>query len=61
MFPKCIDGLQPIPKESNDKVVAVMLDELTIEAHEESFVSVLQHGGSLQFIKFVIYTLKIKL
>ena len=34
-------GLQPIPRESNDKD---MLDELIIEAiHEESFVIVLQH------------------
>ena len=31
-----IDGLQLIPRESNDKHVAAMLDELTIEADEES-------------------------
>ena len=41
-----IDDLQPIPRESNDKDVAAMLDELTIEANEESFVIVLQHGGN---------------
>ena len=33
------------PKRINDKEVAAMLDELTIEANEESFVIVLQHGG----------------
>ena len=41
----CIDG-QSIPRESNDKDMAAMLDELTIEANEESFVIVLQHGGN---------------
>ena len=41
-----IDGLQSIPRESNDKDMAAMLDELTIEANEDSFVIVLQHGGS---------------
>ena len=30
----------------NPKDVAVMLDELTIEVNEESFVIALQHGGS---------------
>ena len=30
----------------NPKDVAAMLDELTIEVNEESFVIVLQHGGS---------------
>ena len=45
-FFKQIDGLQSIPRESNDKDVAAMLDELTIEANEESFVIVLQHGGN---------------
>ena len=35
-----------IPIDSNDKEVAAMLDELTIEAYEESFVIVLQHGGN---------------
>ena len=34
---------QSIHKESNDKDVAA---ELTIEADEESFVIVLQHGGN---------------
>ena len=43
---KYIDGLQSLPRESNDKDVAAMLDELTIEADEESFVIVLQHGGN---------------
>ena len=41
-----MDGLQPIPRESNDKDVAAMLDELIIETNEESFVVVLQHGGN---------------
>ena len=41
-----IDGLQSIPRESNDNDVAAMLDELTIEADEESFVIVHQHGGN---------------
>ena len=41
-----IDGLQSIPRDSNDKDMAAMLDELTIEANEESFVIVLQHGGN---------------
>ena len=41
-----IDCLQSIPRESNEKDVAAMLDELTIEADEESFVIVLQHGGN---------------
>ena len=38
--------LQSIPRESNNKDVAAMLDELTIEANEESFVIVHQHGGN---------------
>ena len=41
-----IDGLQSIPRESNDKDVVAMLDELTIEANEESFVTILQHGDN---------------
>ena len=41
----CIDGLQSIPGESNDKDMAAMLDELTIKANEESFV-IFQHGGN---------------
>ena len=41
-----IDGLQSIPRESNDKDVVAMLVQLTIEANEESFVIVLQHGGN---------------
>ena len=36
-----IDGVQSIPRDSNDKDVAAMLDELIIEANEESFVIVL--------------------
>ena len=40
------DGSQPIPRDSNDKDMAAMLDELTIEADEESFVIVHQHGGN---------------
>ena len=35
-----------IPRGSNDKDVVAMLDELTVEANEESFVFVLQHGGN---------------
>ena len=38
--------LQSIPRESNNKDVAAMLVELTIEANEESFVIVHQHGGN---------------
>ena len=41
-----IDGLQSIPRDSNDKDVVAMLGELTIEANEECFVIVLQHGGN---------------
>ena len=37
---RTIDGLQSIPRESNDKDVVAMLDELTIEVNEESFVIV---------------------
>ena len=37
---------QSLARDSNDKDVAAMLDELTIEANEESFVIVLQHGGN---------------
>ena len=35
-----------ISRESNDKDVAAMLDELTTEANEESFVILLQHGSN---------------
>ena len=38
--------MQSVPRESNDKDMAAMLDELTIEANEESFVIVHQHGGN---------------
>ena len=41
-----IDGVQSISRDSNDKDVAAMLGERTIEASEESFVIVLQHGGN---------------
>ena len=41
-----IDDLQSIPRDFNHKDVAAMLDELTIETDEESFVIVLQHGGN---------------
>ena len=41
-----IDDLQSIPRESNDKDIAATLDELKIEANEESFVIILQHGGN---------------
>ena len=40
-----IHGLQSISRYSNDKYVAAILVEL-IEANEESFVIVLQHGGN---------------
>ena len=33
-------------RESNNRDMVAMLDELTIEANEESFVIVLQHGGN---------------
>ena len=39
-----IGGLQPILRESKEEDTAAMLDELTIEANEESFVIVLQNG-----------------
>ena len=45
-YPYCILDLQSIPRESNKKDVAAMLVELTIEANEESFVIVHQHGGN---------------
>ena len=38
--------MQSISRESNDKDMVAMLDELTIEANEESFVIGLQHGES---------------
>ena len=37
--PADIDGLQSIPRDSNGKDVAAMLDELTIEANEELLLS----------------------
>ena len=43
---RAIDVLQSIPRDSNDKDGAAMLDELTIEADEKYFVIVLQHGGN---------------
>ena len=33
---RSIDGLQSVPRDSNDEEVAAMLDELTIEANDES-------------------------
>ena len=44
-------GLQSVPRESNDKDMAVMLDELTIEANEESFVIVLQRAAMTSHAK----------
>ena len=41
-----INGLRSVPGDSNDKNVAAMLVELTIDINEESFVVVLQHGGN---------------
>ena len=52
---RTIDGLQSIPRESNDKDVAAMLDELTIEAGEESFVIAHQCGGNGVTCKRSIY------
>ena len=41
-----IDGLQSIPRESNDKDMAAMLDELTIETIMRNLLlSSLQHDG----------------
>ena len=40
------DGLQSIPRESNDKDVVAMLVELTIEPNQESFVIVVQYGSN---------------
>ena len=45
IFQSILD-LQSIPRESNNKDVAAMLVELTIEANEESFVIIHQHGGN---------------
>ena len=45
-FISCILDLQSIPRESNNKDVAAMLVELTIEANEKSFVIVHQYGGN---------------
>ena len=38
--------LQSISRESNNKDVAAMLVELTMEGNEEYFVIVHQHGGN---------------
>ena len=38
--------LQSLPRDSNDKDVGAMLAEVTIEADEESFVIILQHGSN---------------
>jgi hypothetical protein len=38
-------GLQSFPRESKDKDIAAMLEDITKEANEKSFVNVLQHGG----------------
>ena len=53
-----MDGLQSIPRQSNDKDMAAMLDELTVEANEESFVIVLQHGRQ-RFNMQMIYTISL--
>ena len=53
--------LQSIPRESNNKDVAAMLVELTIEANEESFVIVHQHGGNDVTCKSRILTLTLTL
>ena len=52
-----IDGLQRISREWKKKDMAAMLDELTIEANEESFVIVLQYGGNDVTCKWSIYGL----
>ena len=38
--------LQSIPRESNNKDMAAMFGELTVEANEQSFVIIHQHGGN---------------
>ena len=41
----CIDGLQPVPRDSVSKGMAAMLVEQTKEGLEKSLVYVHQHGG----------------
>ena len=43
---RIIHGLLSIPRESNNKDMASIMVELSIEAYEESFIVVLQHGGN---------------
>jgi hypothetical protein len=38
-------GLQLFPRESKDKDMAAMLEDITKEANDKSFVTVFQHGG----------------
>ena len=51
MHQSTIDGLQSIPRGSNDKDMAARLVELTIEANEKPFVIVFQHGGNTYHAK----------
>jgi hypothetical protein len=37
--------LQSFPRECEDKDMAAMLDDITKETNEKSFVNVLQYGG----------------
>jgi hypothetical protein len=37
--------LQSFPRESKDKDMAAMLEDITKEANDKSFVIVYQHGG----------------
>ena len=51
-----IDGLQSIPRESNGKDMAAMLDELTIETIMRNFLlSSLQHDGGYNNMKTTIF------
>ena len=45
MIQSSIAGLQPIPRDSNDKDTAAMLVVQTIEADYKDFVNDHQHGG----------------
>ena len=52
-----IDGLQPIPRDSFNKGMAVMLVEQTKEVLEEYFVYVYQYGGDNKTWKPSIFCL----
>jgi hypothetical protein len=40
-----IDGLQPIPRDSNDKGLAAMVDDTNKRSKLENFINVIQHDG----------------